>query len=96
MNTKYIRQRFVSGLLAVLSITSLALLLLQFAIPRLSGQALARGFQSGTLSLLDLYQRFAGGGSFWRADFLRECLVVSLILMVVFSLFSFRMSRDSK
>ena len=64
MNTKHIRLRFVSGLLAVLSITSLALLLLQFAIPGIRARAFASLVQSGKVSFLDLYQRFAGGGSF--------------------------------
>jgi hypothetical protein len=96
MNTKHISQRFVSGLIAVLSVTSLALLLLQSAFPRISGQSLAGLFQSGKTSLLDLYQTFAGGGSFWWADSARECLVATLILTAAFSLFGLRMSRDTK
>jgi hypothetical protein len=96
MKTKQISQRFVSGLIAALSVTSLACLLLQLAIPRVSGQALAGLFQSGRMSLLDLYQTFAGGGSFWWADSARECLVATLILTATFSLFSLRMSRQAK
>jgi hypothetical protein len=96
MKTKYIRQSFISGLLAVLSVTSLVLLLLQFATPRVSRQGLASLFQSGKMSVLDLYQTYGGGRSFWWANSLREYLLVSLILIVVFSLISFRMARDSK
>ena len=96
MNTKHIRQRFVRGLLAVLSVTSLALLLLQFAIPSISARELASLFQSGKMSMLELYVAFAGGGSFCCTDYLRECLLVTLVLMVVLSLFSLRMSRETK
>jgi hypothetical protein len=96
MNTKQISQRFVSGLVAALSITSLALLLVQLAIPPISGQALARLFQSGRMPLLDLYQTFAGGGSVWWAGSVRECLVATWILTTAFALFSLRMSRGTK
>jgi hypothetical protein len=96
MKTKQISQRFVSGLIAVLSITSLALLLVQLAIPTISGQALARLFQSGRMSVLDLYQTFAGGGSVWWAHSVRECLVVTLIMTTAFALLSLRMSRETK
>ena len=96
MKTKQISQRFVSGLIAALSITSLALLFLQLAVFRASGQALEGMFQSSRISLLALYQTFAGGGSFWWADSVRECLVATLILTASFALFSLRMSRQSK
>jgi hypothetical protein len=97
MKTKHIHQRFISGLLAVLSIASLAMLLLaRFVRPSaLDSAALASYFQSGKTPLLDLYARFAGGGSNWLATSLSECLAVSLILIVAFSLFSLRLARRS-
>lgn len=96
MESNHIRQIFISGLLAVLSVTSLAFLRLWFATPRTSGQTLVSLFNSGKISLLDLYQRFPGSGSFWQSEFLRECLLANLVLLLVFCLFSFFISRHSK
>jgi hypothetical protein len=96
MNTKQIRPRFISGLVAALSATSLALLLMQLATLRVSGQALGSLFQPGGMSLLGLYREFDSGGSFWWADPVRECLLATLILTAAFSLFSLRMSRQTR
>ena len=94
MKTRYIRQGFVSSLVVILSVTSLALLLLQFTIPAIHRHAFVLLLKSGKVSMGDVYANFTGGASYWT-DFVRECLLLSLILTALFSLMRLRLSRPS-
>src|SRR6266550_684254 len=60
MKTRYVGQRFVSGLLVILSITTWAMLLLQVRTPGIAEGRLARLFQSGG-TVTDAYALFNSG-----------------------------------
>ena len=95
MKTKYISKRFISSMLVIFSITSLAMLLAPFLRPpALDSATLTSYFQSGKTPLLDLYATFGGGAH--HTDFMLECLVLSLILTALFALLNFRLSKHSR
>jgi hypothetical protein len=95
MKTKYVSQRFISSMLVISGVSSLAILLAQFLRPAaLDGATLASYFQSGKTPLLDLYVTFGGGTH--HSDFMIECLVLSLILTALFALLCFRLSKQSR
>ena len=61
MNKKLMRQRFTSGLLVVLSVTSMALLGLQFL-------TTALGSPGSTMDMRNFDSRLASGGFYWWTD----------------------------
>jgi len=94
MKIKYTNQRFISGLLVVLSVTSLVMLLLQFSTPGTNGDRLARVFQSGG-TITYAYALF-NSGAFSRAAYGPELLLLSLGLIALLSLLNFHLSRQAK
>src|SRR5438034_1210195 len=92
MKTKYTNQRFISGLLVLLSVTSLALLLLQFRTPAVGRSGVAELLKSGT-TVPDMYALFSTG-AFSRAACGPGYLLVSLSLIALLSLQSFHSSRQ--
>ena len=95
MKTRYISQRFTSIMLLTFGSSSLAILSAQFLRPpALVGATLAIYFQSSKTPLLDLYATFGSGVD--HADFMLECLVLSLILTALFALLRFRLSKQSR
>ena len=88
MNTKYVRQRFVSGWLVILSVTALALLGLQFWTSTLG---------SPGCMLLDEHtdSRLVGGGFYWWTTIVQAFLLLNLAVSAVVLLFSFQLSRRS-
>jgi len=84
-----LRPRFISGVLAILSITSLALLRLKYL-------AYVMGRPTGRMEPFDLHSVFAGSSSMWWTDFANDFLLLTLVLTALFSLFSFRRSRRSE
>jgi len=94
MKTKYTTQLLISGLLVVLSVSSLAMLLLQLRTPGISGHRLARAFQtSGTA--MQAYTLF-DSGAFTHVAYGPGYLLVSLSLLVLLSLLSFHSARQSQ
>ena len=89
MKTKYMRQAFISGLLAILSVTSLALLRLQFLTSAVGGPA-------GKMDPLDLHSGLASGAAYWLPIFVQGFLLLTLVLTALFSLFSLQLSRRSE
>lgn len=80
------RQRFISGLLAILSIASLALLQLQHWTSAAAGS-------TGAKRLFDLHTVFADGApGLWR-DFVPGFLCLTLVVTALFSLLSFGSAR---
>src|SRR5208283_2302099 len=88
MNNKYMRQRFINGLLVILSVTSLALLWLQFLTSVL-------GSPKSTMDALEFNSRLTGGGFYWWTEIVQGFLVITLVLTALFSLLSLRLSRRS-
>ena len=93
MKTKFVSQRFFSGLLVILSVTSLAMLL-QFGTPGISGDRLARLVRSGG-TVTDAYALF-NSGALSRAASGPAYLLVSLGLIALLSLLSLHLSRQPK
>jgi len=89
MKTKYMRPGFISGLLAILSLTSLALLRLQFLTS-------AVGRPAGQMDPLELHPGLAGGAAYWLPIFVQGFLLLTLVLTALFSLFSLQLSRRSE
>jgi len=96
MKTNDITQRFISGVLVISGIASLAMLLLEFATPAIHAAKVAGAFKAGKISLVDLYAVFNGNALLDHTDFMHECLVLSLILTALFALFRFRLSKQSR
>ena len=94
MKTKYTNQRFISGLLVILSVASLAMLLLQFRTPAVGADRVAGLMKSGT-TLPDMYALFTSG-AFSRASCGPQYLLVCLGWIALLSLFSFHSSRQPK
>jgi hypothetical protein len=95
METGCINQRFVSSMVIVFSGAALAMLfLLSVALGIHAGRS-ASAFKSGKVSLPDLYATFSGNALLSHSDFLRECLVMSLILTVLFALLSCRLAKQT-
>ncbi len=82
-----ISQKFVSGSLVTFSLASLVMLSLWLRRPIPDPATLASLFKSDKLSLLNLYNTFAGGAH--RSDFALAYLALSLILTAVFAVLNF-------
>src|SRR5260370_23323525 len=91
MKTKYTNQRFISGLLVILSVTSLAMLLLQFTTPAVGGPRVADFVRSGSTAP-DMYALFTSD-AFRSGAYGPEYLLVSLSVIALLSLLSFHSSR---
>ena len=89
MKTKYMRPGFISGLLAILSVISLALLRLQFLTS-------AIGRPAGRMDPLDLHSGLAGGTAYWLPIFVHGFLLLTLVLTALCSLVSLQLSRWSE
>ena len=92
MKTKFTTQRFISGLLLILSVTSLITLLLQLKTPGINGDGLARVFQSGG-TITDAYEMFSRG-AFSRAAHGPWFLLASLSGITLLSWLSFCLARQ--
>jgi len=86
MNENLMRQRFISGLLVILSVTSMALLKLQFLTSALGSPASTTG--AGNID-----SRLAGGGFYWWTDIMQGLLLLNLLIVALISLFNLRLSR---
>jgi hypothetical protein len=86
MKGKYMRQRFISGLLVTLGISSLALL-------RLQNWVLTEVGSKNPMDLPDLNSRFGGWAYFWWPDMVQVSLLLALSLTTVVALFSLRLSE---
>ena len=86
MNKKYMSQRLINGFLVISSVTSLALLGLQF---------LTSALGSPTSTAVDMHMdsRLAGGGFYWWTTIVQAFLVLTLVLTALLSLFSLRLSK---
>ena len=89
MNNKYMRQRFISGLLVTLSVTSLALLRLQVWVS-------AAVSSKGAMDLPAMNSRFGGWAHYWWPDVVMACLFLTLTLTALAALFSLRLSKGQK
>jgi hypothetical protein len=94
MKTKYTNQLLISGLLVVLSVSSLLMLLLQLRAPGISGDRLARAFQSGG-TVMKAYALF-DSGALTHVAYGPGYLLVSLSLIALISLLSFHSERQSQ
>ena len=86
MNQKLMRRRFTSGWLVVLSVTSMALLGLQFL-------TTALGSPGSTMDMRNFDTRLASGGFYWWTDIVEGLLLLSLVIIALISLFNLRWSR---
>ena len=86
MNKKLMRQRFTSGLLVILSVTSMALLGLQFL-------TTALGSPGSTMDMRNFDSRLASGGFYWWTDIVEGLLLLTLVIIALISLFNLRLSR---
>ena len=94
MKIRYVSQRFVSGLLVILSITSLAMLLLLVRTPDIAGDRLARLLQSGG-TVTDAYALF-NSGALSRATSGPAYFFVSWVLITLLSWLSFHLSQQPR
>jgi len=85
MNKKLMRQRFTSGLLVVLSVTSMALLGLQFL-------TTALGSPGSTMDMRNFDSRLASGGFYWWTDIVEGLLLLTLVIIALISIFNLRLS----
>ena len=95
ITTKYISQRFISNMLVIFGVTSLAMLSLEFVTPAIYAARLAGAFQPGKLSLPELYAGFNGNALLNNTIFVHECFILSLILTALFALLRFRLLKQS-
>ncbi|MGO8838164.1 MAG: hypothetical protein ACLQAH_00970 [Limisphaerales bacterium] len=86
MNNKYMSRRLINGFLVISSVTSLALLGLQFLTSAL-------GSPASTAADMHMDSRLAGGGFYWWTTIVQACLVLTLVLTALLSLFSLRLSK---
>jgi hypothetical protein len=86
MINKYRHQRFISGLLVALSVTSLVLLRLQVWVS-------ATGSSKGSAALPDMNSRFGGWAYYAWPDMAQVSLLLTLVMIAMIALFNLRMSR---
>src|ERR1700690_2339226 len=89
MKYKYMRQRFISGLLVTLSVTSLALLRLQVWVLTAVGS-------KNAMDLPDMNSRFGGWTYFWWPDMVQVSLLLTLTLTALAALVSLRLAKSQK
>ncbi|MGO9477435.1 MAG: hypothetical protein ACLP7I_05790 [Limisphaerales bacterium] len=88
MNNKYMSRRLINGFLVISSVTSLALLGLQFLTSAL-------GSPASTAVDTQMDTRLAGGGFYWWTTIVQAFLVLTLVQTALLSLFSLRLSKRS-
>lgn len=86
MNKQLMRQRFTNGWLVVLSVTSMALLGLQFL-------TTALGSPGSTIEMRNFDSRLAGGGFYWWTDIVEGLLLLTLVIIALISMLNLRLSR---
>jgi len=89
MKNRYMRERFISGLLVILSVTSLALFGLQL-------WTSALGSPPSVVDDVKIDSRLLGGGFYWWTTLVQAFLLLTLVLMALGSLVSLRLTRRSE